>query len=291
VRALYGSYSGNLYQVRRADNTTKDIPVLSAGGFADSSVQDTFCSGSTCTISIIYDQSSKGNHLTSAPAGGAVKTADKEASATALKVSVSGHIVYGVHIPGGTGYRNDKTSGIAMGDNPETEYMVTSGTYSNGGCCFDYGNAETDNTDDRAGTMEAVYFGTNSYWGKGTGSGPWVMGDLEDGLWAGATTPNNSNTPLTTAYVTAMVKGDTANHWAVKGGNAQSGVLTTMWDGARPKGYSPMKKQGAIILGIGGDNSNSGVGNFFEGVMTTGFASDANDSAVQTNIVAAGYGK
>ncbi len=33
VRALYGSYNGNLYQVRRAsDNTTKDIPVLTAGG-------------------------------------------------------------------------------------------------------------------------------------------------------------------------------------------------------------------------------------------------------------------
>lgn len=32
--------------------------------------------------------------------------------------------------------------------------MVTSGTHYNGGCCFDYGNAETDNHDDGAGTME-----------------------------------------------------------------------------------------------------------------------------------------
>jgi hypothetical protein len=31
-------------------------------------------------------------------------------------------------------------------------------------------------------------------------------------------------------------------------------------------------------------------GNFFEGVMTPGNASDANDDAVQANIVAAGHG-
>ncbi|HEY4158998.1 MAG TPA: arabinofuranosidase catalytic domain-containing protein, partial [Polyangiaceae bacterium] len=64
VRALYGAYSGPLYQVSRAsDNTTKDIPVVAAGGFADSALQDSFCSGTTCTIPIIYDQSAQANHL------------------------------------------------------------------------------------------------------------------------------------------------------------------------------------------------------------------------------------
>jgi hypothetical protein len=51
-----------------------------------------------------------------------------------------------------------------------------------------------------------------------------------------------------------------------------------------------MKKQGAIILGIGGDNSNSGTGTFFEGCITTGYATDTTDDAIQANIVAAGYG-
>jgi hypothetical protein len=51
-----------------------------------------------------------------------------------------------------------------------------------------------------------------------------------------------------------------------------------------------MKKQGAIILGIGGDNSNSAAGTFFEGCMTSGAPSNATDDAVQANIVAAGYG-
>jgi hypothetical protein len=38
------------------------------------------------------------------------------------------------------------------------------------------------------------------------------------------------------------------------------------------------------------DNSNAAQGNFLEGVMTAHYSSDAVDSAVQDNIVAAGYG-
>ena len=43
--------------------------------------------------------------------------------------------------------------------------------------------------------------------------------------------------------------------------------------------------------GIGGDNSNSAIGTFFEGAMASGFTSDATDDAIQADIVAAGYGK
>ena len=292
VRALYGAYGGNLYQVRRAsDKTTKDVAVLAPGGFANAATQDTFCNGTTCTISILYDQSGKGNHLTSGPAGGHVKTPDAEAKADALKLTAGGHTVYALYIATGMGYRNDKTTSIATGDQPEGEYMVTSGKHYNDGCCFDYGNAETSNNDDGAGTMEAIYFGTCTGWGKGAGSGPWVMADLENGLFAGRTTgTNTSNVPQTADYVTAIVKGKMGG-FALKGGNAQSGALTTMFDGARPTGYDPMKKQGAIILGIGGDNSNSAVGTFYEGYLTSGFPSDATDDAVQANIVAAGYGR
>jgi hypothetical protein len=50
-----------------------------------------------------------------------------------------------------------------------------------------------------------------------------------------------------------------------------------------------MKKEGAIILGIGGDNSHGSAGTFYEGVMTSGYPSDATENAVQANIVAAGY--
>jgi len=54
-------------------------------------------------------------------------------------------------------------------------------------------------------------------------------------------------------------------------------------------GYNPMSKEGAIILGIGGDNSNGAQGTFYEGVMTSVYPSDATENSVQANIVAAKY--
>ena len=296
VRALYGSYSGKLYQVRRADKTTRDISVLTAGGFADSASQDSFCANTKCTISIIYDQSPQGNHLT-LTSGGWIGDRAKEADAAALKVTVGGHAAYAIHVPQsdgvtGVGYRNNTATGTARNDEPESMYMVTNGKYYNAECCFDYGNAETNSLNNGNGTMEAIYFGNCTYWGKGAGSGPWVMADLENGLFAGQSfTANANNTPLTSDYVTAMLKGKPGG-FALKGGDARSGTLKTLYEGGRPaNGYDPMKKEGAIILGTGGDNSFMGVGDFFEGAMTTGYASDATDNAVHANIVAAGYGR
>src|SRR6188472_1633335 len=55
TRALYGAYNGSLYQVRRSsDNSTLNIGVLSAGGYANAAAQDSFCSGTTCVITVIY---------------------------------------------------------------------------------------------------------------------------------------------------------------------------------------------------------------------------------------------
>ncbi len=295
VRALFGSYNGNLYQVRRAsDNALLNIGVLSAGGSANAAAQDSFCAGTTCVITIIYDQSGRGNNLTQAPGGGAAGGPDNLANATAAQISLNGNKAYGVFVAPGTGYRDDSTSGIATGDQAEAEYMVTSGTHFNGGCCFDYGNAETNNNDNGAGHMEAIYFGNIKVWTFGTGNGPWLMADLENGLFGCAASPNGSqcsNDPtISNPFVTAMVKGHSGNSFGLKEGNAQSGGLTTVYNGARPSGYSPMHKEGAIILGIGGDNSKGAAGTFYEGVMVTGDPSDATDNAVQANIVAAGYG-
>lgn len=50
-----------------------------------------------------------------------------------------------------------------------------------------------------------------------------------------------------------------------------------------------MKKEGAVVLGTGGDNSNWAQGTFYEGVMTKGYPSDQTENAVQANIVRAGY--
>jgi hypothetical protein len=292
VRALYGSYNGNLYQVRRSsDNATRDIGVLSAGGYADAAAQDSFCAGTSCVITVIYDQSGRGNHLTVAPAGGA-GGADTPSNATAAQITINGNKAYGVYIAAGNGYRDNSTSGIATGDNPEGMYAVFDGTHYNGGCCFDYGNAETNNLDNGNGHMEAIYFGNIKVWGYGTGNGPWVMADLENGLFSGVNAGYNANDPTVNyRYLTAIIKGG-PNLWAIRAGNAQSGSLSTYYSGARPNvsGYNPMHKEGAIILGIGGDNSKSAVGTFYEGAMTSGYPSDSTENSVQANIVAAGYG-
>ncbi|WP_051366365.1 arabinofuranosidase catalytic domain-containing protein [Hamadaea tsunoensis] len=303
TRALYAAYNGSLYQVKRAsDGTTKNITPLTAGGVANAAAQDSFCAGTTCLISVIYDQSGRGNHLYQAPpghfSGPAAGGYDNLADATAAPTTVGGHKAYGVYVVPGVGYRNNNTNGIATGDNPEGMYDVIDGTHYNGGCCFDYGNAETNGEDNGNGTMEAVYFGNTSKWGSGAGAGPWVLVDMENGVYGGSKAQDNENDPtLGYRYLTAIVKGK-ANHFAIRAANAQSGGVSTYYDGVRPtesvldpnvSGYNPMKKEGAIILGTGGDNSIKGAGTFYEGVMTSGYPSEATENAVQANIVAAGY--
>ncbi|KAJ7031969.1 alpha-L-arabinofuranosidase [Mycena alexandri] len=293
TRALFNAYSGSLYQVQRgSDNTTTNIAPLSAGGVANAAAQDSFCAGTTCVISSIFDQTGRSNHLTQAPAGGATPGAGPDflAAADGAPVTLNGQKVYGVFISPGTGYRNDKTNGIATGDAAEGLYAIFDGTHFNGGCCFDYGNAEVSANDTGPGHMEAIYFGTARA-GAGAGSGPWVLADLEDGLFTG---PNKSgstasNPTITERFVTAILKGEPGNQWAIRGGNSQSGSLSTFYSGVRPNGYSPMSKEGAIILGIGGDNSDRSRGTFYEGVMTSGYPSDATENSVQANIVAAKY--
>src|SRR5580692_11007239 len=290
TRALYAAYDGPLYQVRRAsDNTTADIYPLSAGGVANAATQNSFCAGTTCVITEIYDQSGHGNNLTDAPAGGAAGGPDNLANATAAPVTVGGHKAYGVYVAAGTGYRDDSTSGIATGDNPEGEYAIFDGTHVNNGCCFDYGNAETNNDDNGAGHIDAIYFATEKTWGFGSGNGPWIMADLENGLFSGVNAGLNSGDPtIADRFTTAMIEGE-PNQWAILGGNAQSGGLSTFYSGVRPSGYNPMHKDGAIILGIGGDNSKSSAGTFYEGVLTSGYPSAATEASVQANIVSVGY--
>ena len=295
TRALFAAYTGNLYQVQRAsDSATLNIGLLSTGGYANAAAQDSFCAGTTCVITVIYDQTSRHNNLTIEGAGGA-GVADSGVPADALPVTAGGNTVYGASFSGVMGYRNDATSGVATNGAAEGMYMVTSGTHVNSSCCFDYGNAETSNTDTGNGHMDALNFGTECWFSPCYGSGPWVQADLENGLFdsnVGYST-NSANTGNSAAFVTALLKNNGQNYFALKDGNAQSGSLSTRYAGALPtytSGYSPMHQEGAIVLGTGGDNSNGSHGSFFEGVMTSGLPTDAADDAVQANIVSVGYG-
>ncbi|HEY3957205.1 MAG TPA: arabinofuranosidase catalytic domain-containing protein [Streptosporangiaceae bacterium] len=307
TRALYASYNGPLYQVMRlSDGAVKNIGVVSPsakpfpdpGGYADAAAQDAFCANTTCVITKIYDQSGHGNDLTQAPRGAfsgpAMGGYDNLPLADMAPVTVSGHKVYGVFIEPGMGLRDDNTNGIATGDQPEGMYWVVDGQHFNDGCCNDYGNAEIDSRDDGDGTMETSYYGNAPFWYHGPPPGPWVMTDQENNL-VGCVNPGSTsklcpNLPsMTSRFVTAVAKGE-PHQWASLGGDAQQGTLATMFSGPRVDStYDPMRKQGGIVLGNGGDNSNGSQGTFYEGVMTAGYPSDATDQQVQANIVAARY--
>lgn len=98
------------------------------------------------------------------------------------------------------------------------------------------------------------YFG-NANGGQnhgGAGTGPWIMADMENALF-GADNTSSNEPPINHNFVMAMVKGDTGGkpgHWAIKGGDATVGDLKVYFDGKRAPGYSPMRKQGAIVLGV-----------------------------------------
>jgi hypothetical protein len=295
VRALYGAYNGPLYQVRKG-SSTKDIPV-GADGYVDISVQDTFCSGGTCTISILYDQSPNKNDLVKSPKALWLPNGGDEVNATLASIKINGHTAHGIYVDNsggstGVGYRNNATKGLAKNDDAEAMYAVFDAKRYNQWCCFDYGNAEVSGVDDGNATMEAIYFGNSTQWTRGGGSGPWVAADLENGMFEGDSTNASSNTSIDSSwsYLTAMLKGPSGNAMGLKAGNAQSGTLQTKWNGKRPPGYSPKKLNGAIILGTGGDGSNNAKGTFFEGAITYGNPPDSVDDQVQANIVAAGYG-
>ncbi|MFB7338042.1 arabinofuranosidase catalytic domain-containing protein, partial [Streptomyces adustus] len=292
VRALYSAYNGPLYQVTRAsDGARSDVGLLAAGGYANAAQQDTFCANTTCRITKIYDQSPRHNDLTPGPAGTAGGV-DRGADASEIAVTAGGHKVYGIWISPGVGYRyTGVASGVAVNGQPEGAYMVASGTHVGSDCCFDYGNAESTPADTGNGHMDAVSIATTCYFAPCTGSGPWVEADLENGMFQGDNGSNTANRGNNSAFVTAVLKNDGQTKYALKGGNSQSGALTTWWDGGLPTrgGYRPMQQEGGIILGIGGDNSNRNRGTFFEGVMVAGYPTDAAENAVQANIVSVGY--
>jgi hypothetical protein len=282
--------------MKTPEHSSKDIFVKSAGGVADAAAQDEFCANSTCIVQRIYDQSPMQNHLgiehgapnLNPPRN--IQDLGVNFTDARSKATLGGHPVYAAVFEGdtrgsghpfsGQGYSNRTARGTAVGDEPQSMYAVFSGQHlGSGGCCFDYGNAENV-TNGKAGpmfdgSMEAIY------WQGGT-----IGADLENGIYGSPPTQ-----PTASNFLAGFLKGKPGNHYSVKSGDPQkAGSLTVAYDGKRPGGYEVMKKQGGIILGIGGDNSPWGAGVFYEGVMTAGYSSDETDTAVMANIVAAGYG-
>jgi hypothetical protein len=210
-------------------------------------------------------------------------------------ITIGGKKAYSLYMTQSQAYwRNGSKSGMPLGNTPQSVYMVTSGQHVGAGCCFDYGNGETSRSVGVGGSMDAVNFSKNTQWGTGAGSGPWVMADFEYGLKADSNGGKNVSTSpsMTQKFVTAIEKNDGTTEFQLKGADATTGALSTYWKGKLP---FKMAKEGSIILGSGGDccysNNTLSEGTFYEGAIVAGYPSDATDTAVQANIVAAGYGK
>ena len=300
TRILDSQYDGPLYQVVRASDGAKKDIFAGADGIADAAAQDAFCSETLCYISVIYDQSGLGNDLLPAPPGtfvgpdmGGFNTSSIADMAPALLL---GHKVYGAYIMPGMGYRCNNARGLAIDDEPEGIYYVIDGMHFDSGCCFDYGNSSTNGRAVGTGTMETTYYGTSTAWGRGNDEGPWIMSDMEAGLFSGYGAKQNDVPAITDwRFVSVFVNGGGGNQWDLRGADAASETLTTFYSGPRPHSvegsdaYYPMHKKGGMLLGNGGDNGNGSAGTFFEGVMTVGYPSEESIAAVQKDIAAAGY--
>ena len=316
VRTLSKSYKGPLFQVRAGSSstnntmsggTTKDI-TPGSDGFVDSATVDAACGTGYCTVSVLYDHSGNGNDIMRAPkgstAGGASGAEDDyESIATKGQVTAGGHKVYSLYMNKHEGYRVQtgvKGKNVPTGSQPQGTYMLADGTRGGGACCFDFGNA-TSNPATEWHFMDCLCFET-SYWGKGSGSGPWFGADFENGVWAGGSKvgdpgwgglndahPANTNNPsLKVPFAMGFLRVKSSEYAIRVADLSTASDLTTAYLGAPP---ATVDHRGGIVLGVGGDNSNTSSGTFLEGVMVAGYPTNDVELAIMKNIKAVGYSK
>jgi hypothetical protein len=321
IRRLLSTYTGPLYQVRSGSNAmntgtggmTHDIPQVN--GFADLAAQTTACANTTCTVSKLYDQSGKGNHIGVAKAGlpNGGEFADEDDFETTIgrtdtkdKIKVGGRDVYSLYMEARQGYRQSAIgNGMALGDDPQGIYMLADGTRTGTACCWDFGNVTT-NPKSYA-EMNTLFFGV-AFWGKGAGTGPWFGGDFEAGVWMGGSNPgepgwgglndaanapaNPNNPSLRVKYALGFLKtGNGPERYALRMADLQTATaVTTAYAGNYPS-TKHLDAKGAVVLGVGGDNSNNSWSTFYEGAIVQGYPPDASEDAVLQNLKALGYGQ
>ncbi len=322
IRRLLSTYAGPLYQVRTGSNAmntgsggqTVDIG-QTAAGFADIAAQDTACANTICTVSKLYDQSGKGNDITVAKAGltngGQYAGLDDFETTigrtdTKDKMKVSGRDVYSLYMEARQGYRQTAAGNeMALGDDPQGIYMLADGTRTGTACCWDFGNVSPNPK--TYAVMNTLFFGVG-FWGKGAGTGPWFGADIEAGVWMGGSNPgepgwgdldtakdapaNTNNPALRVKYALGFLKtGNGPERYALRMADLQTATtVTTAYAGDYPAGRD-LGSQGAIVLGVGGDNSNNSWSTFYEGAIVQGFPADATEDAILQNLKALGYGQ
>src|SRR5262249_2010198 len=135
-------------------------------------------------------------HFNVAPAGcftGTAMEADFESSAVRRSLMVSGHKTYALFMNAHESYRNNATMGVPTGNAAQGIYELADGTHAGGACCWDFGNAGTDNCNGT--TMNTIFFGIG-FWSTSSGNGPWFIGDFEGGVWSTGSRANMQGVPF-----------------------------------------------------------------------------------------------
>jgi len=324
TRAMFASYTGPLFKALRvSDKQEKDIGIVAATGLVDLSDLSTFCSATTCKVSTLYDQSGNGNDMWKGDTAANAPMDNGEAPKLCDLLDIEyWQMSDGTKVPlalehgyeSGKSYKSpaqclrnrDKAKNMPKGATPETQYSVFHGKYANDNCCFNYGNTGDKIHYTGPGTLSSLNFSRAAFWTKGIGTGPWVMVDFEQGVYAGniakssasvptsvarSATGENPNPTITYDIVTALMKHDGVSHWALKAANAKSGDLAVSIDlSSLPNGYSPLKQEGGLGLGEGGAGDSNGAGGFSEGAVIAAETTDATDNAIQKSIVSV-FGK
>jgi hypothetical protein len=302
--------SGSSAQNTGTGGEVHDI-AMTADGFADKAAVDAACANTVCTVSKLYDQSGKGNDITVAKAGltnGGMYAGmdDFETIANKGELKVGGRDVYALYMEARQGYRQTAAgTGMALGDDPQGIYMLADGTRTGTACCWDFGNV-TPNPKSYA-EMNTLFLGV-AYWGRGAGNGPWFGADFEAGVWMGgsepgdpgwgglddaADAPANSNNPsMRVKYALGFLKtANTPERYALRMADVATATdVTTAYAGNYPS-TKHLDSKGAVVLGVGGDNSNNSWSTFYEGAIVSGYPDDATELAVMKNIQAAKYGQ
>ena len=197
IRALYATYNGPLYQVRKTDDArpTTSWPSRRAAS-RTRPTRTRSAAPDACTISIIYDQSGHGEP----PHQGARRAWPRRRPTTRRTRRRADHHQRpeGLRRPHRARHRLPEQHAPAApppATTPRRSTWSSPATSTTAAAASTTGTWRRNSRDNGEGTMEAVYFGTCTIWNKGAGNGPWVMGDLENGLWAGDSSPYAGNTP------------------------------------------------------------------------------------------------
>jgi hypothetical protein len=285
TRRMLAAYSGNLFQLTRlSDSTTTDIGALTTGA-ADVSTAQAFCLNTVCWITDIYDQMhtpTSGNNLPQANTAKAAPLALIGWGAGNIPIARiladgNSHPILGFVPASGEYYRNRaSTVGMPTGNSPITIYEVM-GTADYSVCCAGYGDMEAPlPTAGGRGMMFATTLAIGNSGTFGLGSGPWPGVDWENGVFMYGPTP-------TPPYISTLAKySPTSASWALKSGDATTGVFNTLYSGSLPSGAT-MALQGGISLGEGGDASPSPQ-DFLEGAIVASTTTDGTDALLQSNI-------